>query len=77
MGLYNLFRGYAFFKLVGIGVFSFGAGVILTIMVFVAREFAMLACSLSFLLLGLVLLFIARSIWRGEENRDSTAERYE
>ncbi len=77
MGLFNLFKGYAFFKLISIGVVFLGLGVVLTVMILLAREFAMLFCSFSFILVGSGLLFIARSIWREEKYRESTVEWYE
>lgn len=77
IGLWNLFKGYAFFRMVGAGIVLVFFGIIITGLAIHAGEFCVLVISISFLLLGTVLLYFAHNIWLEEKYRNSTAERYE
>ena len=68
MGLWDLFKGYAFFKLISLGVGFVFFGIALTVLIIFQQEFSLLLCNIPLLLIGGGALYFALKIWRGEKS---------
>jgi len=71
MGFWDLFRGYAFFKLVKVGIGFVVLGFVITSVIILEQEFALLICNVPLLLMGGALLYFALGIWRKEKASDT------
>ena len=78
MGLWNLFKWYAFFKLLGIGVSMVFIGSLLTLVAILDFTIFHMGCGITFFLIGVGALYIAYGIWKGEteEPSDYFGKRY-
>ncbi|MFW5946761.1 MAG: hypothetical protein ACOCTN_07840 [Candidatus Natronoplasma sp.] len=73
MGLWDLFKGYAFFKLVGLGISFTFIGIVITGVIISQHEYSLLICNIPTFLIGGGALFFARKIWRGEKKSDRSS----
>ncbi|MFW6140999.1 MAG: hypothetical protein ACOC53_00390 [Candidatus Saliniplasma sp.] len=78
MGLWNLFKGYAFFKLLSIGIGMLFFGILITILAILEFTIFYTGCGIVFFLIGFGALYIAYGIWKGEseERSDYFGKRY-
>ncbi|MEF8832356.1 MAG: hypothetical protein V5A66_02420 [Candidatus Thermoplasmatota archaeon] len=67
MGIWDLFKGYAFFKLVGLGISFTFIGIVITGVIIFQHEYSLLICNIPTFLIGGGALFIARKIWKDEK----------
>ncbi len=72
MGIGNLFKGYVFFKLLGVAISFIAAGIIGFAFTVLDGDPSILFIALPFLLIGLGALYICVRIYRSDKEYSST-----
>ncbi|MFP4051725.1 MAG: hypothetical protein ACLFVB_08310 [Thermoplasmata archaeon] len=75
MGFWNLFRGYVFFKLLGLGVTLIIVGVVISIMTLLEGEgFGLMFCSIPVILIGSGVLVVVYRMYKKDVRKSKSTD---